>query len=73
MDNGGNLSGHTELSYTNFNFIISTSEFLEALKMFSRFFIDPLLNPNELEKEVTAITSEYLNSLYNPSILYYSY
>ncbi len=38
---------------------------MNALKMFSRFFIDPLLNPDLIEKEIIAVTSEYKNNLSN--------
>ncbi|MCQ8877745.1 insulinase family protein [Pseudoalteromonas shioyasakiensis] len=56
---GGNTNAWTGTEHTCYFFDINNQEFAHALKQFSRFFIAPLLNPAETEKERNAIEAEF--------------
>ena len=40
--------------------------FQDILQVFSRFFIDPLFDEGQIDKEIEAVDSEYINSISNP-------
>lgn len=61
--NSGYSNAFTDFSLTNYYFECSNEAFLEAFKMTSRFFIDPLLNENSVDREINAVDSEFKNSL----------
>ena len=52
---GGVYNAQTEYDTTIFFFECSNSKYLNNLKIWSRFFIDPLLKKKLLEKEVNAV------------------
>lgn len=56
---GGNTNAWTGTEHTCYFFDINNQEFEQALTQFSRFFIAPLLNPAETEKERNAIEAEF--------------
>ncbi|WP_352296551.1 insulinase family protein [Pseudoalteromonas sp. 20-MNA-CIBAN-0454] len=56
---GGNTNAWTGTEHTCYFFDINNQEFEHALKQFSRFFIAPLLNAAETEKERNAIEAEF--------------
>jgi len=56
---GGNTNAWTATEHTCYFFDINNQEFEQALTQFSRFFIAPLLNPAETEKERNAIDAEF--------------
>ena len=57
--NGGSDNAYTELEYTLYHFEIPQEKFFEALDMFAQFFIDPLLLPDAVDRELNAIESEF--------------
>ncbi|WP_372761787.1 insulinase family protein [Pseudoalteromonas sp.] len=56
---GGSSNAWTGTEHTCYFFDINNQEFAAALQQFSRFFIAPLLNPAETEKERNAIDAEF--------------
>ena len=56
---GGNTNAWTGTEHTCYFFDINNQEFEQALTQFSRFFIAPLLNSAETEKERNAIEAEF--------------
>ena len=61
--NSGYSNAYTEYNKTNFYFDSSNEGFIDAFKMTSRFFIDPLLNESSVDREINAVDSEFKNSL----------
>lgn len=57
------FNAYTDKEITNYFFDIHYSEFDNALEIFSRFFIDPLLSPEKINKEINAVNSEYEKNL----------
>lgn len=57
-NNGGSTNAYTTDNHTNFFFDVSDN-FLIVLKIFSRFFINPLFDVKYVEKEVSAVDSEH--------------
>jgi secreted Zn-dependent insulinase-like peptidase len=56
---GGNTNAWTGTEHTCYYFDINNQAIEKALAQFSRFFIAPLLNPAETEKERNAIEAEF--------------
>ena len=56
---GGNTNAWTGTEHSCYFFDINNQQFAEALAQFSRFFIAPLLNPKETNKERNAIDAEF--------------
>ena len=56
---GGSTNAWTGTEHSCFFFDINNQQFSEALAQFSRFFIAPLLSPNETAKERNAIDAEF--------------
>lgn len=61
--NGGYTNAMTADSDTTYYFSIIDNKFLDALDMFSWFFIDPLLKKESIEKEINAVDSESKKNL----------
>ena len=57
--NGGSDNAFTELEYTLYHFDVSQENLWQAMDMFSRFFVNPLLRPEAMERELNAIESEF--------------
>ncbi|WP_404339054.1 insulinase family protein [Pseudoalteromonas mariniglutinosa] len=56
---GGNTNAWTGTEHTCYFFDINNQAFEAALAKFSRFFIAPLFNPDEADKERNAIDAEF--------------
>lgn len=56
---GGSHNAYTAFEHTNYFFDIDSDHLEAALERFSRFFIDPLFNPEYVEREKNAVHSEY--------------
>jgi insulysin len=56
---GGKFNGYTDFETTGYYFKIHTDRFENALDIFSRFFIDPLLSEEYIVKEVNSVNSEF--------------
>ncbi|EGR34045.1 m16 family protein, putative, partial [Ichthyophthirius multifiliis] len=61
--NGGLTNAFTASGNTNYHFQSTNNNFEQLLDVWSRFFIDPLLKENQLEREIQALDSEYMNGL----------
>ena len=59
----GSSNAFTSCQDTNFYFSIANKGLKEMLEVWSMFFIDPLINQDSLEREISAINSEYKNSI----------
>lgn len=62
-ENNGHFNAYTDRNITNFFFDVHDSAFIKTISIFSRFFIDPLLSPEFLEKEVNSVNSEFEKNL----------
>lgn len=62
---GGSQNAYTDAEITNYFFDIQSEYFEKALDIFSRFFIDPLLLPDAVEREVNAVASEHSKNITN--------
>jgi insulysin len=60
---GGQFNGYTDFSNTAYFYMINNKEFDESLEIFSRFFIDPLISEQYVQKEVNAVNSEFERNL----------
>ena len=58
-DNGGSSNAYTSLVDTNYHFDVSNEGFEGAIDRFSQFFLNPLLDPAEVDKEMHAVDSEF--------------
>lgn len=56
--NGGATNAYTDTDHTQY-FFNTAGNFLEMLKIFSRFFINPSFDKTYVEKEVNAVDSEH--------------
>ncbi|MFP6836286.1 MAG: insulinase family protein, partial [Pseudomonadales bacterium] len=57
--NGGSSNAYTAADHTNYFFDIHPDYFQEGLDRFAQFFINPLLDPDYVEREKNAVHSEY--------------
>ena len=62
---GGYTNAYTSDTETNYYFISGPSEFQECLEIFSWFFRDPLLDPEDIGKEVQNVNSEHRKNMNN--------
>ncbi|KAJ2481024.1 metalloprotease [Coemansia sp. RSA 2131] len=62
-NNLGEYNAYTANTETTFYFSIANQAFEGAFDRFSRFFIDPLLLANSVDREVNAVDSEYKGNL----------
>lgn len=56
---GGNHNAWTGTEYSNYYFSIAPQQFAAALDRFSRFFYQPLFDPNWVAQELQAIEAEF--------------
>lgn len=64
-DNGGYCNAFTSHDSTNYYFKVDSYKLLKVLEIFSRFFIDPLLKPDAVEREMNAVDSEHAKNINN--------
>ena len=64
-DNGGMCNAYTTDEYTNYYFQIDSEQLMLVLEVFSRFFIDPLLKSDAVNREMNAVDSEHSKNLNN--------
>ncbi|KAJ1855427.1 metalloprotease [Coemansia sp. RSA 638] len=62
-NNLGEYNAYTAKTETTFYFSIPNQAFEGALDRLSRFFIDPLMSANGVDREVNAVDSEYKGNL----------
>ena len=67
--NNGSFNAYTSGDETNYHFSSSMNSFESILEVWSRFFIDPLLDPQSQQKEINAVQSEFDISTANPSYM----
>ena len=58
-EHSGSTNAYTDLGITNYYFQVESSFFIQALDIFSSFFINPLFTPEYVKKETNAVNSEY--------------
>lgn len=58
-EQGGSHNAYTSLEETNYFFDINAPHLMPALDRFSRFFVAPLFNPDYVQRERSAVQSEY--------------
>lgn len=58
-ENGGARNAYTWLDITNYQFEVKNSAYDGALDRFSQFFKGPLLDPEYIEKEKSAVNAEW--------------
>lgn len=58
-EHGGETNAFTTVDFTSYMFSVNTSGFPEALKRFASFFKTPLFNPSGVNRELSAIDSEF--------------
>ena len=58
-EHGGGANAYTDLGITNYFFQVEPNSFVSAMDIFSSFFINPLFNPDYVQKEINAVNSEY--------------
>jgi insulysin len=63
--NAGRSAALTGDQETSFFFQVQNDAFFQILDIFSRFFIDPLLDLETMEREIHAVHSEWKNTLAN--------
>ena len=61
--NSGYFNAFTSQESTSYVFSMAEENFEGAMDRFSRFFIDPLFDPTAIEKEISAVNSEFFNTL----------
>lgn len=61
--NGGSHNAYTSIDHTNYFFDIDHVGFEEAIKRFSRFFVNPTFDEKYLEREKNAVNSEHEKNL----------
>ena len=60
----GENNAFTDSGDTNYYFTSSVYGFFKVFDVFSRFFIDPLLKEDSLDREINAIDSEWVNDIH---------
>ena len=63
--NGGYSNAYTSFTETNYYYKINNDALEKSLDIFSRFFIDPLFDPNLVDREVNAVNSEHDKNINN--------
>ena len=69
---GGEFNAYTDDYYTCYYFMINSEYFNDAVDILSRFFIDPLLTNEWIEKEMNAVNNEYKMNLVSDAWREYS-
>lgn len=62
-DHGGNVNAYTASDRTVYMFSINNDAFAQALDRFSHFFIDPLFQPNCINRELHAVDQEHAKNI----------
>jgi len=62
---GGISNAYTAHNHTNYYFDVANEHLLDTLDVFSRFFIDPLLDKSCIDKEKNAVDSEHDKNILN--------
>ncbi len=62
-DHGGNVNAFTASDRTVYMFSVNNDAFEESLDRFSHFFIDPLLSPNCINRELHAVDQEHSKNI----------
>lgn len=57
--NGGSFNAYTASEKTVYTFSINNEGFIPILGQFAHFFIDPLLNPDAIARELKAVNEEH--------------
>src|SRR5690348_7301508 len=65
---GGFSNGSTDNEITRYTFEVGPAYLQPALDMFAQFFIAPLLKPETLDRELSAIESEFNQATQNDRI-----
>ncbi|TDH72234.1 uncharacterized protein CCR75_005604 [Bremia lactucae] len=65
---GGYSNGATDTEVTSYTFEVGPASLETALDMFAQFFISPLLKAQVLDRELSAIESEFSQALQNDRI-----
>ncbi|DBA04210.1 TPA: hypothetical protein N0F65_004318 [Lagenidium giganteum] len=65
---GGFSNGSTDNEVTNYMFEVGPAHLEHALDMFAHFFISPLMKAEALERELSAIDSEFIQATQNDRI-----
>jgi insulysin len=64
-DHGGSPNAYTACDRTVYGFSILNESFVDGLKRFSHFFIDPIFPPEGMKKELHAVDQEYAKNIEN--------
>jgi insulysin len=62
-DHGGSVNAYTASDRTVYMFSVNNDGYEEALDRFSHFFIDPLLSPNCINRELHAVDQEHSKNI----------
>ncbi len=62
-DHGGSVNAFTASDRTVYMFSVNNDAFEEATDRFSHFFIDPLLSPNCIDRELHAVDQEHAKNI----------
>jgi insulysin len=62
---GGSSNAYTDTTETVYFFNVFDNGLDEMIDIFSRFFIDPLFNPNSIDRELNAVNSEHHKNINN--------
>ena len=57
--NGGVHNAYTEAENTNYYFSVNSGKLEEALDRFAQFYISPLFTETAVDREISAVNSEY--------------
>ena len=57
--NSGSDNAYTDTEITVYEFDVLPEKFREALDIWAQFFIDPLMKEDAVDREVTAVNSEF--------------
>ena len=68
QSHGGVDNAYTDSELTNYHFKIKSEYFDTALEMFSRFFIDPLLKADAVDREINAVNAEHEKNILNDEL-----
>ena len=61
---GGSYNAYTDSERTVYHLELFNQHFEEILKIFSRFFIDPLMKKEGVDREINAVDSENNKNLH---------
>jgi insulysin len=62
-DHGGTSNAYTALDKTVYMFSVNNDGYLQALDLFSHFFIDPLFKTSEVSRELHAVDQEHAKNI----------